>query len=96
MALVTKGTTEDCNGNSNLEKIKELDGDTEKPAGAVSEALADAECVKCRKMVPFGISFCPFCGSVNLQNMLIKGDSNTIDIIIWFTMLLSITLALSV
>lgn len=33
----------------------------------------DSQCSTCKKMVSFGVFFCPYCGAVNLQNMLIKG-----------------------
>lgn len=47
-------------------------------ASAAAEGAAAAEaidCNKCKKSIPSGIFFCPYCGSVILQNMLMKNSS---------------------
>mmetsp|Transcript_4342 Transcript_4342/g.4495 ORF Transcript_4342/g.4495 Transcript_4342/m.4495 type:complete len:245 (-) Transcript_4342:4-738(-) len=39
----------------------------------------DSQCSTCKKTVSFGVFFCPHCGAVNLQNMLIKGSTTAHD-----------------
>lgn len=40
---------------------------------AILTPKVDSQCSTCKKTVSFGVFFCPHCGAVNLQNMLIKG-----------------------
>jgi DNA-directed RNA polymerase subunit RPC12/RpoP len=50
-------------------------GDSESGIDELSElqALMHIKCIRCSKPVLLDDFFCPFCGSVILQNMLIKG-----------------------
>lgn len=57
---------------SQISKDEPRTGDSESGLDELS-ALMHIRCIKCSKAVLQDEFFCPFCGSVNLQNMLIKG-----------------------
>ena len=51
-------------------------GDSKSGIDELSElqALMHIRCIRCSRAVLMDAFFCPFCGSVILQNMLIKGN----------------------